>query len=151
LLQDAELAVGDGAVSEGDGEFGEDTMDFCGGDGGAGGGSEFASEIGGAKAAVRGVGMRVAETVALRMSREGAAASIGKLKLVTVVGGFGAFRSHAGIITHCVYSCLVTERYMQFRTAAGSVRMGAAEETEIQADSRQPTVDSSRAEEIRNQ
>ena len=71
-------------------------MDFFGGDGGAGGRSEFAGEIGRAKAAVRGVGMRVAEAAALRMSGEGAAASISKLKLATVVGGFGAFRNHAG-------------------------------------------------------
>jgi hypothetical protein len=83
--QDAGLAGRDEAVGEGDGEFGEDAVDFCVGDGGAGGGSEFAGEIGGAKAAARGVGMRVAEAIVLRMSREGTTAFIGKLKPATRV------------------------------------------------------------------
>jgi hypothetical protein len=78
IVHGAELVEGNGAVGEGDGEFGEDTIDFFGGDHGAGGRGEFAGEIGGAKAAVGGVGMRVAKAVASRMSGEGAAASIGK-------------------------------------------------------------------------
>ena len=87
MVQDAELAAGDGAVCESDVEFCENTMDFCVGDRGPGGTGEFAGEIGRAKAAVRGVGVRVrvAEAVALRMSREGAAASIGKSKLASSV------------------------------------------------------------------
>ena len=52
---------------------------------GAGGGGEFAGEIILGKAAARGVGMRVAEAVALRMSRESAAASIGESKLAASV------------------------------------------------------------------
>jgi len=100
-------------------------VDFCGGDWGAVGGGEFAIEIGGAKAAVRGVSMRVAEAVALGMSGEGTAASIGESKLATVFGRFGAFRSHAERVTLCVYSCLVTGGYVQFRTAVVSVRMGS--------------------------
>lgn len=48
---------------------------------------EFAGEIGGAETAVRGMGMGVAETVALMMSRERAAASIGEVKLAAIVGG----------------------------------------------------------------
>src|SRR5882762_3256487 len=98
-------------------------MDFCGGDHGAGGGGEFAIEIGGAKAAVRGVGMRVAEAVALGMRGQSTSASIGESKLATVFGRFGAFRSHAGRVTLCVYGCLVTGGYVQFRTAEVSVRM----------------------------
>ena len=66
------------AIGDGDGEFGEDTTDFVGGDHGAARSDEFAGEIGGAKAAVRGVGMGVAEAVTLRMSGQGAAASIGE-------------------------------------------------------------------------
>jgi len=41
----------------------------------------------GRRTAVRGVGMGVAEAVALRMSGQGAAASIGELKLAAIVGG----------------------------------------------------------------
>jgi len=92
-------------------------MNFFGGNRGAGVGGEFAGEIGGTKAAVRGVGVRVAEAVALGMSGEGAAASIGEAKLATVFGRFGAFRIHVGRVTLCEYSCLVTGRYMQFRMA----------------------------------
>ncbi len=62
------------AIGDGDGEFGEDAR-----------GDEFAGEIGGTKAAVRGVGMGVAEAVALRMSGEGAAASIGESKSASSV------------------------------------------------------------------
>lgn len=69
--------------------------------------------------------MRVAEAVALGVSGEGAAASIGELKLATAFGRVGVFRSHAGRVTLCVYSCLVTEGYVKFRTVAESVRMGA--------------------------
>ena len=98
-------------------------MDFCGGDWGAVGGGEFAIEIGGAKAAVRGVSMRVAEAVALGMRGQSTSASIGEAKLATVFVRFGAFRSHAGRVTVCVYSCLVTGGYVQFRTAVVSVRM----------------------------
>ena len=116
---------GEGAICDGGGEFGEETVDFFGGDRGAGGGGEFAGEIGGAKSAVRGVGMRVAEAAAVGVGGEGASASIGESKLATGVCGFGLFRSHGGRIIYCVYSCLVTGSYMKFRIAAGSVRMGA--------------------------
>ena len=75
------------AIGDGDGEFGEDATDFAGGDQGAVRGDEFAGEIGGAETAVRGMGMGVAETVALMMSRERAAASIGEVKLAAIVGG----------------------------------------------------------------
>jgi len=60
--------------------------------------------------------MGVAEAVALRMGGEGASASVGESKLAARVCGFGVFRSHAGIIIYCVYSCLVTGSYMEFRT-----------------------------------
>jgi hypothetical protein len=100
-----------------------------GGDHGAARSDEVAGKIGGAKAAVRGVGMGVAEAVALRMSGQGAAASIGESKLASLVRGW-VCRSHAGMIIYCVYGCLVTECYMQFRTAEGSVRMGADFTTE---------------------
>jgi hypothetical protein len=85
MVQDAELAEGNGAVGQSDGEFREDAVDFFGGNRGAGVGGEFAGEIGGAKAAVRGVGVGVAEAVALGMSGEGTAASIGEAKLATSV------------------------------------------------------------------
>jgi len=78
----------------------------------AGRGGEFAGEIGGAKAALRGVGVGVAEAVALGMSEEGAAAFIGEAKLATVFGRFGAFRSHARRISFCKYTCLVTGGYV---------------------------------------
>jgi hypothetical protein len=115
------------ALGDGDGEFGEDTADFIGGDQGAARGDEFAGEIGGAKAAVWGVRMEVAEAVAVGVGREGAAASIGESKLASSVCEFGVFRSHAGRIIYCVYSCLVTGSYMKFRITPGSVRMGAGE------------------------
>ena len=73
------------ALGDGDGEFGEDSTDFVGGDHGAARGDEFAGEIGGTKAAVRRVGVRVAEAVALRVGGEGASASIGEAKLAAVV------------------------------------------------------------------
>jgi hypothetical protein len=122
MCQEAGFGGREEALGDGDGEFGEDTTDFARGNQGAARGDEFAGEIGGAKSAVRGVGMGVAEAVALRMSGEGAAASIGESKLAASVCGFGVFRSHAGRIIYCVYSCLVTERYMQFRTDEGIVR-----------------------------
>jgi hypothetical protein len=73
------------ALGYGDGEFCEDAADFTRGNQGAARGDEFAGEIGGTKAAVRGVGMGVAEAVALRMSGQGAAASIGESKLASSV------------------------------------------------------------------
>jgi len=66
------------ALGYGDGEFCEDAADFTRRNQGATRGDEFAGEIGGTKSAVRGVSMRVAVAVALRMSGEGASASIGK-------------------------------------------------------------------------
>ena len=62
--------------------------------------------------------MGVAEAVALRMSGEGAAASIGESNLASSVCEFGLFRSHAGRIIYCVYSCLVTGSYLQIRMVA---------------------------------
>jgi len=115
VRQDAGFGGREEALGYGDGEFGEDTTDFARGNHGAARGDEFAGEIGRAKAAVRGVGMGVAEAVALRMSGEGAAASIGESKLAASICGFGVFRSHAGRIIYCVYSCLVTGCYMKFR------------------------------------
>jgi hypothetical protein len=75
------------ALGDGDREFGEDTADFAGGHQGAARGDEFAGEIGRAKAAARGVGMGVAEAVAVGMCGEGASASIGEVKLASIVGG----------------------------------------------------------------
>jgi hypothetical protein len=110
------------ALGDGDGEFGEDAADFAGGHQGAGRSDEFAGEIGGSKAAARGMSMRVAEAVADGVSGEGASASIGESKLAPVVRGW-VFRIHGRIVTLCVYTCLVTERYMQFRMGVRSVRM----------------------------
>ena len=93
---DAGLAGRNEVIGDGDGEFGEEATDFVGRDHGTARSDEFAGEIGWAKAAARGVSMRVAESVGLGSSGEGASASVGKLKLAAVVGGFGAFRSHAG-------------------------------------------------------
>jgi hypothetical protein len=76
--QEAGFGGREEAIRDGDREFGEDATDFVGRDHGAGRGDEFMSEIGGAKATVRGVGMRVAEAVAVGVSGEGAAASIGE-------------------------------------------------------------------------
>ena len=73
------------ALGYGDGEFGQDATDFVGGDEAAARGNEFVGEIGGSQAAVRGVGMGVAEAVALRMSGEGASASIGEVELASSV------------------------------------------------------------------
>jgi len=119
------------AIGDGDGEFGEDATDFAGGDQGAARGDEFAGEIGGTKAAVRGVGMGVAKAVAVGVSGEGASASIGELKLATVVRG-GMFRIHGRIVTLCAYICLVTEcniagdsLWEMFRMAEVSVRIGS--------------------------
>jgi hypothetical protein len=85
MNEDAGFGGREEALGYGDGEFGEDTADFVGGDHGAARGDEFAGEIGGAKSAVRRVSMRVAESVALRMGGEGAAASIGESKLASSV------------------------------------------------------------------
>jgi len=129
MREEASFGRREEAIGYGDGEFCEDAADFTRGNQGAARGDEFAGEIGGAESAVRCVGMGVAKAVALRMSGKGAAASIGESKLASVVRGW-VCRSHAGRIIYCVYSCLVTERYMQFRTAEGSVRMGADFTTE---------------------
>lgn len=114
---DARFGGREEALGYGHREFGEGASDFVRGNYGAGLGDEFAGQIGGAKAAVRGVSMGVAEAVALRMSWEGAAASIGESKLASVVRGW-VFRIHAARIIYCVYSCLVTGSYMEFRTDA---------------------------------
>jgi hypothetical protein len=115
MSEEAGFGGGEEALGEGDGEFGEDTADFAGGDQGAARGDEFAGEIGRTKAAVRGVGMGVAEAVAVGVGGEGATASIGESKLASSVCEFGVFRSHAGRIIYCVYSCLVTGSYMEIR------------------------------------
>jgi hypothetical protein len=125
VRQEAGFGWREEAIGYGDGEFGEDAADFVGGDHGAARGDEFAGEIGGAKSAVGGVSVGVAEAVALRMSGEGAAAPVGESKLASSICGFGVFRNHAGRIIYCVYSCLVTGSYMKFRMAAQSVRMTA--------------------------
>jgi hypothetical protein len=85
VRQEAGFGGREEALGYGDGEFGEDTADFVGGDHGAARGDEFAGEIGGAKSAVRGVGMGVAEAVAVGVSGEGASASIGESKLASSV------------------------------------------------------------------
>lgn len=118
--------MGNGAVGEGDGEFGEEAVDFRVGDEGAGGGGEFAYEIGRAKAAMRGVCVRVAKAVALGVSREGATASIGKLKVATAFGRLGVFRSHAERVVLCVYESLVTLGYMKFRNGGVKRSNGGA-------------------------
>jgi len=115
------------ALGYGDGEFGQDATDFVGGDHRAARGKEFAGEIGGAEAAVRGVGMGVAEGIGIGSGGKGATASIGESKLASSVCGFGLFRSHAERIIYCGYGCLVTGRYLQFRTAGKNVRMAAEE------------------------
>jgi len=74
------LLGSDQALGEGEGNFGEDALDFFGRDDGSGRGDEFAGKIGGAEAADRGVSVRVTETVGLQMGGLGAAASIGKGK-----------------------------------------------------------------------
>jgi hypothetical protein len=125
MRQDAGFGGREEALGHGEGEFGEDAKDFVGGDHGAARGDEFAGEIGGAKSAVRGVGMGVAEAVGIGSGGEGAAASIGESKLAASICGFGVFRNHAGRIIYCVYSCLVTGSYMEIRMAAQSVRMTA--------------------------
>ena len=112
MRQEAGFGRREEAVGYGDGEFGEDSADFVGGDHGAARGDEFAGEIGGAKAAVRAVGMGVAEAVGIGSGGKGAAASVGEVKLASSVCEFGVFRSHAGRIIYCIYSCLVTESYM---------------------------------------
>ena len=96
VIHGRKLAEGNGAVGQGDGKFGEDAVDFFGGDRGAVWGGEFAGEIGGAKAAVRGMGMRVAEAVPLGMSGEGAAASIGKGEAAAWRGGSGGVLASHG-------------------------------------------------------
>jgi hypothetical protein len=53
---------------------------------GAGHGFQFADEIGGTKAAMRGVGMGVAEAVGVRVGGESASAPIGKGKGTTGAG-----------------------------------------------------------------
>jgi hypothetical protein len=125
MSQEAGFGGREETLGDGNGKLGEDAADFVRGNQGATRGDEFAGEIGWAEAAVRSVCMRVAEAFALRVGGEGAAASIGESKLAASVCGFGVFRSHAGRIIYCVYSCLVTGSYMQFRIAGGSVRMGA--------------------------
>jgi len=60
MRQEAGFGGREEAFGYGDGEFGEDSADFVGGDHGAARGDEFADEIGRAKAAVRGVRVRVA-------------------------------------------------------------------------------------------
>src|SRR5580700_9171078 len=117
VRQDAGFGGREEALGYGDGEFGEDTTDFARGNHGAARGDEFAGEIGRAKAAVRGVGMGVAEAVASRVGGEGASAPVGESKLAASICGFGVFRSHAGRIIYCVYSRLVTGSYMYIRMA----------------------------------
>jgi hypothetical protein len=71
LADEAGVSWGEDAVGDGDGEFGEEAVDMCVVDRAAVDGFQFANEIGGTKAAVRGVGMGVAEAVGLG-SGEGA-------------------------------------------------------------------------------
>jgi len=127
MHQEAGFGGREEAIGYGDGEFGEDATDFVRGNYGAGLGDEFASEIRRTKAAVRGVGMGVAEAVAFGMGGEGASASIGESKLASSGCEFGVFRSHAGRIMYCVYCCLVTGSYMEFRMDKEIVRTGAVE------------------------
>lgn len=94
IAQGAELAYGDGAVGEGYGKFGLKAMDFFPGVS-AGCRGEFAGEIGRSKAAVRGVGMGVAEAVGVGSGGEGTAASIGKGETAEgEIGRVGALASH---------------------------------------------------------
>ena len=125
LADDAGVPGGENAVGDGGGEFGEQAVDMCVVDRAAGGGFQFADEIGGAKPAARRVGMGVAESVGSRVGGEGASASIGESKLATSVCGFGLFRSHAGRVSLCKYTCLVTGGYVLFRMAVVSVRTGS--------------------------
>jgi hypothetical protein len=63
LADDAGVPGGDHAVGDGGGEFCQEAVDMRVVDRAAGDGFEFADEIGGAKAASRGVGMGVAEAL----------------------------------------------------------------------------------------
>jgi len=101
------------------GSLGEDAVDFCGGDWGAVGGGEFAIEIRRGEGGGAGREHAVAEAVALGMSGEGTAASIGESKLATVFGRFGAFRSHAERVPLYVYSCLVYRRLRAVSNGGG--------------------------------
>jgi len=84
-------------------------------DQGAGHSDEVASEITRGQAAVRGVGMGVAEAAGIGSGGEGTAASIGETALAAIVCRFGMLRSHAERIIYCVYSCLVTGSYREIR------------------------------------
>ena len=95
LADDAGVPGGENAIGDGGGEFGEQAVNMCVVDRAAGDGFQFADEIGGAKPAVRGVGMVVAEAVGLWSGGEGAAASIGKGEAATgSVEGGGGLASH---------------------------------------------------------
>jgi hypothetical protein len=85
MCEEAGFGGREEALRDGDGKFREDAADFARLNDGAARGDEFAGEIGGAKAAVWGVGMGVAKAVALGMSGEGASASIGESKLASSV------------------------------------------------------------------
>jgi hypothetical protein len=87
MCEEAGFGGREEALRDGDGKFREDAADFARLNDGAARGDEFAGEIGGAKAAVRGVGMRVAEAVAVGVGGEGALASIGEGE--TAAGEFG--------------------------------------------------------------
>jgi hypothetical protein len=90
LAGDAGVLGCEDAIGNGCGNFGEQAVDMGVVDGAAGDGFQFADEIGGAKPAVRGVGMVVAEAVGLWSGGEGAAASIGKAESAAgEVGGGG--------------------------------------------------------------
>jgi hypothetical protein len=90
LADDAGVSWGEHAIGDGGGEFGEQAVDMCVVDGAAGDGFQFADKIGGAKPAVRGVGVVVAEAVGLWSGGEGAAASIRKAESASgEVGGGG--------------------------------------------------------------
>jgi hypothetical protein len=65
LADEAGVSWGEDAVGDGVGEFGGEAVDMCVVDRAAVDGFQFANEIGGTKAAVRGVGMGVTEAVGL--------------------------------------------------------------------------------------
>jgi hypothetical protein len=76
--EDSGFSWGEQTVCGGASDFGKEAMDVRGSNRAVGGASEFASEIGGAKAAARGVRVVVAEAVALRIGGECAAAAVGE-------------------------------------------------------------------------
>lgn len=85
MREEAGLGRREEAIGYGDGKFGEDAADLVRRDKGAGRSDEIAGEIARGQAAVRGVGMGVAEAAGIGSGGKGAAAPIGETTLAAVV------------------------------------------------------------------